>query len=353
MQLPHIEIKTLPESMVEITGEILSADFLTYEDEAVKHVSEHADIDGFRKGTAPKAVIEKKFGDMAILEEMAHRALSDMYPKILDAETIDAIGRPEITITKLARGENVGFKIKTAIVPALSLPDYKKIAQSVEKKEVQAITDKDVDKTIDEIRRMRVHEDLHSQMQKEGKTGHDHPDIDESTLPVVDDEFASKVGPFKTVAELRAMIRENMEREAIATAQDAFRVEVFDSLVEQTTVEVPTILIEIELDKMLARLRSDIEKSGFTMSDYLKQLQKEESDIRKEWEVDAVKRAKMVLIVDAIWKAEHMEFDETIVENEVKNLVALYPEADPIHITEYVRELMRNQKVFSFLEALK
>ena len=124
-------------------------------------------------------------------------------------------------------------------------------------------------------------------------------------------------------------------------------------MVEKTKVEVPAILTEIELDKMLARLRSDIEKSGLTMSDYLKQLQKEESDIRKEWGDDATKRAKMVLIVDAIWKAEHMEFDETIVENEVKNLISLYPDADPMNITEYVRELMRNQKVFAFLEELK
>ncbi len=339
--------------MIEITGEILSSDFLTYEDEAVKHFTEHADIDGFRKGTAPKAVIEKKFGDMAILEEMAHRALSDVYPKILEAEKIDAIGRPEITIAKLARGENLGFKIKTAVVPEITLPDYKKIAGDIEKKEVKVISEEDIDKTIDEIRKMRVHEDMHIQMQKEGKTGHDHPEIDESTLPPVDDEFASKVGPFKTVAELRTMIRENMEREAQASTKDAFRIELFDRLVEKTKVEVPAILTEMELDKMLARLRSDIEKSGLTMSDYLKQLQKEESDIRKEWGDDAKKRATMVLIVDAIWKAEHMEFDETIVENEVKNLISLYPDADPLNITEYVRELMRNQKVFAFLEELK
>ncbi len=339
--------------MIEITGEILSSDFLTYEDEAVKHFTEHAEIDGFRKGTAPKAVIEKKFGDMAILEEMAHRALSDVYPKILEAEKIDAIGRPEITIAKLARGENLGFKIKTAVVPEITLPDYKKIAGDIQKKEVKVISEEDIDKTIDEIRKMRVHEDMHIQMQKEGKTGHDHPEIDESKLPPVDDEFASKVGPFKTVAELRTMIRENMEREAQASTKDAFRIELFDRLVEKTKVEVPAILTEIELDKMLARLRSDIEKSGLTMSDYLKQLQKEESDIRKEWGDDATKRAKMVLIVDAIWKAEHMEFDETIVENEVKNLISLYPDADPMNITEYVRELMRNQKVFAFLEELK
>ena len=353
MQIPKIEKKTLPGAMIEITGAIASADFLAYEDEAVKHYTEHAEIDGFRKGSVPKAMIVKTFGDMAILEEMAHRALSDMYPRILEAETIDAIGRPEITITKIARGEDLGFKIKTAIVPDITLPDYKKVVGEIKKVEAKPVTDEDVDKTLTELRRMRAHEDMHVAMKSEGKEGHDHPEVTDDNLPALDDAFAQTVGPFKTVDELKNMIRENMVRESEAGTRDQFRVEIFDKLLEKTTVEVPAILTEIELDKMMARLRSDLERSGLTLQNYLKELKKEEVDIRTEWKPDAEKRAKMVLIVDAIWKAEKMSYDETVVENEVKNLMSLYPDADPLNLTEYIRDMMRNQQVFKFLEEVK
>ena len=353
MNIPTIEKKTLPGAMIEITGAIASADFLAYEEEAVKHFTEHAEIDGFRKGTAPKAMIVKTYGDMAILEEMAHRALTDTYPRILERDNIDAIGRPEITITKIARGEDLGFKIKTAIVPEITLPDYKKIAGGIEKKEAKPVTDEDVDKTIDEIRRMRAHEDMHIKMKAEGKDGHDHPEVTDETLPVLDDAFAKTVGPFETVDDLKKMVRENMVRESEMGLRDQFRVELFDALLEKATVEVPAILTEIELDKMMARLRSDLERSGLTLQNYLKELKKEETDIRAEWKVDAEKRAKMVLTMDAIWKAEKMSYDETVVENEVKNLMSLYPDADPLNLTEYIRDMMRNQQVFKFLEELK
>lgn len=353
MNIPTVEKQTLSASTIELHGAIASADFLAYEDEAVKHFADHADIPGFRKGTATKAIIVKTYGDMALLEEMAHRALADAYPRILERDNIDAIGRPEITITKIARGEDLGFKIKTAIIPPITLPDYKKIAGGIEKKEAKPVTDEDIDKTLDEIRRMRAHEDMHIKMKAEGKEGHDHPEVTEETLPALDDAFAKTVGPFETLEDLKKMIRENMERESTMGPRDQFRVELFDALVEKTDVEVPEILTEIELDKMLARLRSDIERSGFTMDAYLKELKKQESDIRAEWKDDATKRAKMVLIVDAIWKAENMSYDETVIENEVKNLISLYPDADPLNLTEYVRDMVRNQQVFKFLEELK
>ena len=56
-------------------------------------------------------------------------ALSEYYPKILEENKIDAISRPEISITKLARKNPLGFKIKTATMPEMKLPDYKQIAK--------------------------------------------------------------------------------------------------------------------------------------------------------------------------------------------------------------------------------
>lgn len=107
-----MEIKLLPESEIEITGEISASDFMACQEDAIK---EFSDIE--------------KAGEPALLEKIALVALQKEYPKIISRYKIKAIGRPEIFITKIAKDNPLGFKIKTAVLPEIDLPDYKKIAK--------------------------------------------------------------------------------------------------------------------------------------------------------------------------------------------------------------------------------
>ena len=143
-----IAIKKLPNSEIEIEGELDSDLFETYFAKAVKKIGENLELDGFRKGKVPENILLSKVPEIQILEEMAELALSEQYPKILEGlpaqagekiNTLDVIGRPEISITKLARRNPLGFKIRTAVVPEVKLPDYKKIAQEI----ISKITDKE------------------------------------------------------------------------------------------------------------------------------------------------------------------------------------------------------------------
>src|SRR3989338_8465288 len=86
---------------------------------------------------------------------MAEHAIATFYMKLLGEEKIDAIGRPTITITKIARGNPLGVKIVTAVFPKVELPDYKKIAEKINdrKREIPEVTDKDVEDTILEVSR--------------------------------------------------------------------------------------------------------------------------------------------------------------------------------------------------------
>jgi len=122
-----LEIKLLSGSEVEIVGEISAEDFESERQHAIIHLSEDIKIDGFRPGKAPEKVIMDKIGERNILDKMAVLALQKEYPKIIEEKKIKAIGRPEITITKLARNNPLGFKIKTYVMPEVELPDYKKI----------------------------------------------------------------------------------------------------------------------------------------------------------------------------------------------------------------------------------
>jgi len=122
------EIKKLPKSEVEITGEIPADEFERAFSKAMTELNQKAGIPGFRPGHVPENVLIEKVGEAAILEEAAEIALREAYPKMLEENKIEAIGRPEITITKIARKNPLGFKIKTAVLPEITLPDYKKIA---------------------------------------------------------------------------------------------------------------------------------------------------------------------------------------------------------------------------------
>jgi FKBP-type peptidyl-prolyl cis-trans isomerase (trigger factor) len=122
-----LEIKLLPGSEVEIVGEISADDFENERQHAVLHLSQDIKIDGFRPGKAPEKVIIDVIGEQKILNEMAALVMQREYPRIINEKKIKAIGRPEITITKLARNNPLGFKIKTYVMPEVELPDYKKI----------------------------------------------------------------------------------------------------------------------------------------------------------------------------------------------------------------------------------
>ncbi len=98
------EIKKLDKSRVEISGSIPAEVWEKFRAQALKSINQSISIDGFRKGNIPENILISKVGEMAILEEMAELALPKAYVDILIDNKIDAIGKPEIHVTKLAKG---------------------------------------------------------------------------------------------------------------------------------------------------------------------------------------------------------------------------------------------------------
>jgi len=81
-------------------------------------------------------------------------ALADIYLAIVKNEKLNVIGRPEVTITKLAPGNPVEFKIQTAVMPEITLPDYKNIASSVSvEKNAGDVSDKELNETLEQIKK--------------------------------------------------------------------------------------------------------------------------------------------------------------------------------------------------------
>jgi trigger factor len=360
-------IKKLEKSEVEILGVLEVAEFEKFEEKALERIGERLELQGFRKGKAPVAVVKENVQEMELLQEMAEIALMENYIKILEENKIDAIGRPEIAITKIAKGSDLEFKIVTAILPEMKLPDYKKIAGNENKKEEFkkeiVVDEKEVEKTILELRKMRAeqargkeeHAGHENMTEEEHAKAHEsdkekNTEIPESEYPTFDDAFAKSFGDFKTADEFKEKIRSNMKIEKATEQKDKVRLSIVEELVKQTNVEIPDILIQSEIDKIMYRLKADIENAGLKFEDYIKQINKTEEDLRNEWRPEAEKRAKLQMIIHSISENESLKPTKEEIEKDVTQITTMYKDADLNRARAYVEQMLENEKVFAFLE---
>ena len=378
--MPKIDVKKLPKSEVEIEGEIEADVFETYFNKALKRIGKNLEIDGFRKGKVPENVLLSKIPEAQILGEMAEMALSEHYPKILEENKIDAISRPEISITKLARKNPLGFKIKTAIMPEIKMPDYKQIAKktifelTTEEKSTE-VTEKELEDTIMDIRKSRapkidIKEEAEKHIHDENckhetppnlpLSGEEHTvpfDKGESKgvleLPEFNDEFVQALGPFKDVKDFKEKLKENIKLEKENQAKEKTRLKIIEKIIDDSKVEMPEILIEVELDKILYRMESDITQMGLKFEDYLKHLNKTVEDLRKEFRTDAEKKAKLALALNKIAEDEKIVADSEQVTNEVAKILEHFKDADPERAKMHAENVLTNEAVFQFLESQK
>lgn len=360
---------------------------------AIKRLGANVEIDGFRKGHVPEKILIEKIGDMRILSEMAERALAKVYPEALKAHNIDAIGYPQIEITKIAPENPLGFKAIVAILPDITLPDYKAIAKEVnEGKESAAVTDEDIEKQINDILRQKLaYERLQEKAAKKAETEapkdgdgvtelptpentetHTHADgtvhegpahdeeneikaVTDDELPELTDELVQTIGQpgqFENVADFKAKLKEHLGIEKKNEVSAKHRATITDKIIEASILELPSVLIESEQQQMFAQMQDDLARSELKMEDYLAHIKKTREELFKEWEPAAEKRAKLQLILNEIAKTENIKPDESELKNRVDQLMMQYKDADESRVRIYISSVLTNEGVMKMLESL-
>ncbi len=120
--------------------------------EAVKNISKELDIPGFRPGKAPKDIVEEKVGKLEVLQEAAKLALPKMYVKAVTEEKVNVIGEPRVEIKKLAPGNVMVFTAEAAVLPQITLPDYKNMKLKPRKVKVEPKEKEDTMKNLQKSR---------------------------------------------------------------------------------------------------------------------------------------------------------------------------------------------------------
>lgn len=149
-------------------------------------------------------------------------------------------------------------------------------------------------------------------------------EIKKEVLPEIDDEFASDVSEFDTLAEYKESvehdIRERKEAEADAARENA----VVDKLVENMTVEIPEAMIETQAENMVDEFAANISRQGLSIEQYFNMTGSKRADLVEHFKGQAEKRIKERLALEAVAKAENIAVSDEEVKAEVDKLAEMY-----------------------------
>jgi len=356
----QVEIKKLAGSEVEITGEVSAEEFEKCRAKAVEKLNQEVKLDGFRQGHIPEKMLEEKLGEIAILEEMAELCLQKTYPEIINENKIEAIGRPEVSITKIAKGNPLGFKVKVAVLPEIELPDYKAIAKEENAKKTKdediVVDEKELEMALVNLRKMRAMKE--TVKEKDEKTG-EEKDVEKEILPELNDEFAKSVsgGKMETAEVLKSAIKENLLLEKKARNEEVNRLKIFDEIINKSKMELPKIMVEAELGKIMEEIKHNITHMGMKWEDYVAHMKKTEEEMQKELTPDAEKKVKFGVAMHAIARQEKVEVPEEDLKRESEQIVDHYKtHGQTVSLDRaraYVYDVILSEQVFKMLEEVK
>lgn len=331
------KVEKLDGSRVKVSVSVEPKEFETLRARAEAKVLSEVKMDGFRDGKVPLSVFISKYGEFPIRQEMGYLAVDETYVDVIVSEKIEAIGRPEIAIEKLATGDNFEYSIKVDVLPKVELGDFKSYHSKIKLEEIEMATDDEVKDAVEELRKMRATKVKNT----EG--------VEEDVLPEINEEFLKSVGEFKTLDDLKARIKDNIEGEKKWRAEEKRKSQILDLLASETKCDVPQSMIDNELTKMEARIKGDLSQMGVSFEDYLKHMKKDLA-AWKAGESEAAKKQVIIqLALHAISKAEKITVSAEAVGHEVAHLMMQYQDIDKERATAYTEERMTNSLVAEYI----
>jgi FKBP-type peptidyl-prolyl cis-trans isomerase (trigger factor) len=262
--------------------------------------------------------------------------------EILEKEASDTIASPSISIKTAVPGNPVSLLISAPLKPKIKLADYKKIASEINKKKTDKVEvkDEEVDEALLRIRKYIA--------SAEGKKPEELKD--EKNLPELSDETVKKLGTFKSAEEFKDKVKKDILEDKTLKEREKQRIAIMDKVIKESEGVIPEVLIDYEIERMKDEFRNDVERMGLKLEDYLRDAKKTEEDLRKEWKEPANKRVKAEIILREIAILEKIEADKDLIKKESEHMIEHYKDADPKRVEAYIADVLRKEKVFSFLE---
>ncbi len=186
--------------------------------------------------------------------------------------------------------------------------------------------------------------------------------VQERRMPELNGEFAKGMGDFATMEALQASVREGLLAEKIDKEKQRIRGLVVAEIAKDAEIELPTILIDAETGKMLEELKAGVAEMGMKWEDYLLHIGRAEENLRLDWREEAERRARIGLCLREIAAKERLQPSEEEIAERTNQTLQQFRTAnaessarygtgvDPERLREYTKGVLRNEKVFDWLE---
>jgi len=335
-------------------------------------------IDGFRKGKAPRKIIESHYGRDIFWDEALNDLLEKTYSDALKQMDLEVIAQPSFESPEIKADEPVVLTGSVQVFPEIEVENYKGL--EIEKAETK-IGEKDVKEELERVQksqaRMEAVEDRKTEKgdtviidfdgtvdgeafsggsaenyelklgsgqfipgfeeQLEGKEAGEEVDVEvvfpgdyhaeelagrpavfktkihevkREILPEIDDELASDVSDFETLAEYKKDIKKKLQENAKETDLSVMKDRVLQKLYESNEIEVPEVMIRNEIENMLYDMDRSLSAQGIGLQQYIEWTGKTIDEVREETRPDAEKRIRTRILLKNIIRMEKLDVEE-------------------------------------------
>ena len=404
-------IEKQPENVVKVDIEIPAKEAVNYYNDAAKRLSQYVNIPGFRKGKAPRNIVEQNIGEERIKHEALENALPRIFSQVIKENDFDVVAQPYVESYDYKIGEDLKIVAKLELRPEVTLGQYKGLTIDVDayKAEEDAlqksidgllqqhattlvVTDRKtkdtdtivfdfdgysngekiehgdaknytldlahssfipgfaeqlVDRALGEEFEINVTfpEEYHEK-KLAGQPATFKCKINEikaKVLPELTDEFAQKVGPFKSVDELKADIQKYLDTQKADIDRTNSEKAIFEKVTSEAKVEIQQSMIDREADQLVAEYKQKLEMQGFTWDQAVEA--QGYDNIMKSLKEDAEVRVKNSLVIDKIAKEENITVSQADFGAKLSELSQMYQ----IDTPTMIKQLSQTPGVFNAL----
>jgi len=180
--------------------------------------------------------------------------------------------------------------------------------------------------------------------------------VQERILPDINDEFAKSLGNFPSLEALKKNIGEGLLEEKELREKQRMQMELIEKIAEDSKIQIPSVLIEEELERMINELKFSVSGFGLDFETYLKEIKKTSDELKKEWRKQAENRVRINICLKAIATKENIEVTDEEIETKINEELKHYSSAEEAKkdidlktLREYTKEVLRNEKVLGLL----
>lgn len=396
-------VEELDGNKVKVSVSIDETEFDKDIDLAFKRIAQEVNLPGFRRGKAPRRILEARLGQGVAREEALREALPKYYADAVTEHDVDVIAAPELEITGGQEEGPVEFEAVVEVRPVVTVPGYEGLQVTMPSPEP---SDEEIQNQIDRMRNLDATVEVVDRPAEEGDTviidivgtldGEEedglttddysyevgsgiitpevdaqlsgakagdtlsfdatHPDEDEErqlhfditvkevkakVLPELTDEWAAENSDFETVEELENDLRTRMVEVRKAQGAGELQEKVGQALAALVEIELPEALVSMELNNRLQDLAMRLQAQGLQLEQYLMMTGRSQEQLVDELREAAETSSRVDLALRAVAVAEGIDCSDEDLDAEIES-VAVRVGEKPAKVRQ---QLERNDQI--------